>query len=49
MLVVRRIFEVDIAVGSIQRFADNMDAVIVLFDDAEAFEIAKKKYKDLVR
>ena len=38
----------DIAVSCIQRFADNMDAVIVLFD-AEAFEIAKKKYKDLVR
>ena len=38
----------DIAVSCIQRFADNMDAVIVLFD-SEAFEIAKKNYKDLVR
>lgn len=38
----------DIAVSCIQQFADNMDAVIVLFD-AEAFEIAKKNYKDLVR
>ena len=38
----------DIAVSCIQRFADNMDAVIVLFD-AEAFEIAKKNYKDLLR
>ena len=38
----------NIAVSCIQRFADNMDAVIVLFD-AEAFEIAKKNYRDLVR
>ncbi len=38
----------DIAISSIQKFADTMDAVIVLFD-AEAFEIAKRKYPNLVR
>lgn len=38
----------DIAVSCIQQFANNRDAVIVLFD-SEAFEIAKKNYRDLVR
>ncbi len=37
----------DIAIGSIQQYAGNMDAVIVLFD-TEAFEIAKKYYSQLV-
>lgn len=37
----------DIAVSCIQRFADEMDAVIVLFD-AEAYEIAKRNYSELI-
>lgn len=37
----------DIAVECIQRFAADMEAVIVLFD-SEAFEIAKNKYPNLI-
>lgn len=37
----------DIAVSCIQRFADEMDTVIVLFD-AEAYEIAKRNYSELI-
>lgn len=37
----------DIAVSCIQRFADGMDTVIVLFD-AEAYEIAKRNYSELI-
>lgn len=37
----------EVAVECIQRFADDMDTVIVLFD-LEAFEIAKRKYSDLI-
>lgn len=37
----------DIAVGYVQRYASDMDVVIVLFD-TDAFEIAKRKYSEFI-
>lgn len=38
----------DIVVEYIQRYAYDMDVVLVLFD-AEAFEIAKRKYQEFLK